>query len=184
VSTERALRSDARRNAEAVIDAARSLFAEKGVDVPMEQIGRAAGIGKGTLYRHFPTKDHLLAAVSRGRFDRLRAEADSLISDNGDPLSALTQWLCDFDRSAQHYRGMRAIVSVGIADEGSAIFADCSAMTERAGTLLRKAQETGQVRQDIAITELLSMVAALPERFRDEDGSSRLLEIVLRGITA
>lgn len=57
MSTERPLRADARRNALAVIEAARTLFAENGVDVPMEEVGRAAGVGKGTLYRHFPTRE-------------------------------------------------------------------------------------------------------------------------------
>jgi hypothetical protein len=74
------------------------------------------------------------------------------------------------------------VVSAGIADEGSAIYSGCVPMKERAGILLRRAQDAGQVCGDIEITELLSLVAALPERFRSSDGSSRLLEIILRGI--
>lgn len=182
MSLERPQRADARRNALAVIEAARALFAERGIDVPMEEIGRAAGVGKGTLYRHFPTRDHIFAAVSRDRFDRLSAQAETLLAEAGDPLTALTRWLRDYDRSAQHYRGLRKIVSEGIADEESAIFTDCAPMKERAGTLLCRAQEDGQVRNDIDITELLSLVAALPDRFRDDEGSSELLDLVLRGI--
>jgi AcrR family transcriptional regulator len=182
MTADRPIRADARRNALAVIEAARTLFAENGVDVPMEEIGRAAGVGKGTLYRHFPTRDHLFAAVSRDGFRRLTAEAESFLAESGDAWIALVDWLRDYDRSAQQYRGLRAVVSAGIADEGSAIFMDCAPMKERVGTLLRRAQEAGQVRDDIEITELLSLVAALPERFRDTDGSSRLLEFVLRGI--
>jgi AcrR family transcriptional regulator len=181
-NNERPLRADARRNALAVIEAARLLFAEKGADVPMEEIGRAAGVGKGTLYRHFPTRDHVFAAVSRDRFDRLTAEAEALLAESGDAFAALQEWLRDYDRSAQRYRGLRAVVSAGIADEASAIFADCGPMKARAGTLLKRAQKTGRVRKDVDITELLSLIAALPERFRDADGSSRLLDIILRGI--
>jgi AcrR family transcriptional regulator len=182
MTTDRPLRADARRNALAVIAAARELFAEGGVDVPMEEIGKAAGVGKGTLYRHFPTRDHLFAAVSRDRFDRLAAEAEASLAEAGDSRAALIAWLRDFDRSAQEYRGLRGVVSVGIADEGSAIFTDCAQMKARAGGLLERAQEAGLIRADIDITELLSLVAALPDRFRDADGSSRLLEIVIRGI--
>lgn len=184
MSTERPLRADARRNALAVIEAARTLFAENGVDVPMEEVGRAAGVGKGTLYRHFPTRDHLFAAVSRARFERLTDEAEAYLVKPGDAHAALVGWLRDYDRSAQEYRGLRAVVSAGIADENSAIFTDCVPMKERAGRLLARAQEAGQVRGDIEITELLSLVAALPEQFRAADGSSRLLEVVLRGIVA
>lgn len=183
MTPERPLRADAARNARAVIDAARALFAEYGVGVAMEQIGKAAGIGKGTLYRHFPTKDHLLAAVSRDRFDRLTASAESLITESTDPMDALAEWLRDFDRSAQRYRGMRAVLSEGIADEGSAIFADCRAMTSRVDALLEHAKEAGRAREDVEVTSLLSMVSALPERFRHDDGSSDLLDIVIRGIS-
>jgi AcrR family transcriptional regulator len=182
MTAARPLRADARRNALAVIDAARTLFRERGVDIAMEEIGRAAGVGKGTLYRHFPTRDHLLAAVSRDRFDRLTAEADSMLEDAEDPRSALNDWLRDFDRSAQEYRGLRAAVSEGIANSGSAIFTDCAAMKQRAARLLERAQAVGQVRVDIDITPLLSLVAGLPEQFRGEDGASQLLDIVLRGL--
>jgi AcrR family transcriptional regulator len=163
MNTARPLRADARRNATAVIDAARILFAEKGVDIPMEEIGRSAGVGKGTLYRHFPTRDHLLA---------------------GDARSALNEWLRDFDRSAQEYRGLRAVVSAGIGNSGSAIFTDCAAMKQRAARLLDRAQGLKLLRSDIEITPLLSLVAALPEQFRNDDGSSQLLDIVLRGLVA
>jgi AcrR family transcriptional regulator len=176
------MRADARRNALAVIDAARTLFAERGVDVPMEDVGRAAGVGKGTLYRHFPTKDHLIAAVSRDRFDRLTTAADGLAAEFPNPVDALRAWLVDYDRSAQEYHGLRAVESAGIADEASAIFTDCAPMKDRAGTLLAAAQATGQVREDVDITPLLSLVASLPEGFRTEEGSSQLLPIILRGI--
>lgn len=181
MSIDRPLRADARRNAEAVVNAARRLFQEQGTGVPMEVIGREAGIGKGTLYRHFPTKDHVVAAVSRDRFDRLTEAADAL-GGAKDPMAAFVDWLRDFDRSAQRYRGLNAVVSDGIADEASVISANCSPMKASARTLLQRAQEAGQARTDIEITELLSMIAALPEQFRDEDGSSRLLDIVIRGI--
>jgi AcrR family transcriptional regulator len=184
MTIDRPIRADARRNALAVVEAARALFDDRGVDVPLEEIGRVAGVGKGTLYRHFPTRDHIYAAVSRDRFDRLTDEADALIAASGDPWNALADWLRDYDRSAQRYRGLRAVVSAGLADQRSAIFHDCAPMKASAGTLLQRAQRAGRVREDIEITALLSMVAALPEQFRDDDGSSTLLEVILRGIRA
>ncbi|MFE7507711.1 TetR/AcrR family transcriptional regulator [Promicromonospora sp. NPDC057488] len=182
MASDRPLRADARRNALLVIEAARTLFAERGVDIPMEDVGRAAGVGKGTLYRRFPTKDHLIAAVSRDRFDRLTAAAGELAAEFPDPVDALGAWLRDYDRSAQQYRGLRAVESAGIADAGSAIFTDCAPMKERAGVLLAAAQAVGGVRADVEITPLLSLVASLPDAFRAPDGSSLLLPVVLRGI--
>lgn len=182
MSRDRALRADARRNADAIIEAAQAVFTEKGVDVPMEEIARAAGVGKGTLYRHFPTKDHVFAAVSHERFSRLTSDGEALLAEANDPLEAFIKWLRDYDRSAQRYRGLRAVVSTGIADETSAIFVDCAPMKEVARQLLKRTQDTGQARRDIDITELLSLIAALPERFRDEAGSSRLLDVILWGL--
>src|SRR5215831_10621549 len=72
---DRALRADARRNREAVIKAAKELFAEQGLDAQMPDVARAAKVGVGTVYRHFPTKDHLIAALVAGRFERLADKA-------------------------------------------------------------------------------------------------------------
>src|SRR5438552_15813627 len=74
-SATRALRSDARRNREAVIGAAKKLFADQGLDAQMPDVARAAKVGVGTVYRHFPTKDDLIAAMADERFERLADKA-------------------------------------------------------------------------------------------------------------
>src|SRR5439155_17885485 len=70
-SVERVLRADARRNHKRVLDAARRCMARKGLDAQIEEIARAAGVGVGTVYRHFPTKEHLVEALAMARFERL-----------------------------------------------------------------------------------------------------------------
>src|SRR5919106_3628855 len=72
----RALRADARRNREAVVAAAKKLFADEGLDAQMPDVAKAAKVGVGTVYRHFPTKDHLIAALAEDRFERLAEKAD------------------------------------------------------------------------------------------------------------
>src|SRR5947209_14869447 len=95
ISAERSLRADARRNREAVIAAAKKLFADQGLDAQMPDVARVAKVGVGTVYRHFRTKDELIAALVADRFERLAEKAREGLQA-GDPW----QGFCDFIRFA------------------------------------------------------------------------------------
>jgi len=183
VKADRELRVDAQRNYDAVLAAAHQLFAEKGIDVSMEDVGRAAGVGKGTLYRHFPDKDHLYAAVSVERFAALRDRATELATSD-DSWAALSSWLRDFDRSAHHYRGLSARVSEGLGRTDSAVARACEPMKARAKVLLEHAQSAGEISSDLDITAVLTLVSSLPDSYRQGEGSSELIDVVLRGLHA
>lgn len=87
--TMRRERKDTRRNMQLVLDAAHALFAERGNDVTMEQVARRAGVGVGTIYRRFPSKEHLFAAVSQAACDRTRHSVDRAALSDQDPLNRL-----------------------------------------------------------------------------------------------
>src|SRR3954451_5950498 len=95
----KALRADAQRNYDALLAGGKILFARFGVDAPFEDVAREAGVGQGTLYRHFPTRDHLFVAILQERVDFLDAKATELL-DAPDAWQALTEWLRLFDQSA------------------------------------------------------------------------------------
>jgi len=175
------LRADARRNRERVLAAAHRLFAEHGIDIPMDDVGREAGVGKGTLYRNFPTRDHLYAAVSAERLAGLCERAVALATED-DPGEALASWLGDFDRSARRYRGLSARVADGLGRKDSALAQACHPMQDDAAQLLARAQAAGQVDPSLTILQLLTLVSGLPDDMRSPDGSSVLLPVVLRGI--
>jgi AcrR family transcriptional regulator len=175
------LRADALRNRRLVLAAAHRLFAERGIDVTLDDIGREAGVGKGTLYRNFPSRDHLYAAVSLERVTELHDRAVELSGAN-DPWEALVGWLGDFDRSAGRYRGLSARVAEGLGREDSAIAQACHPMQHEAATLLARAQAAGRVDPDLTILQLLTLVSGLPDDMRTTDGASLLLPVVLRGI--
>ncbi len=177
------LRADAQRNRDRVLAAAHELFAERGIDVPMDEVGKAAGVGKGTLYRHFPTRDDLYAAVSLERFAALRERALELAGAE-DSWRALVTWLTEYDRSARRYRGLSARVAEGLGREDSAISQACHPMRQDAATLLASAQADGRVDPALTIVQLLTLVSGLPDDMRAPDGSSVLLPVVLRGIRA
>ena len=90
---ETPLRADARRNRDQIIAAARTIFAEQGADVPMEEIARAAGVGVGTLYRRFPDRDALISAVARDNFGRVLNEARAAIDEEPTAWEALVRLL-------------------------------------------------------------------------------------------
>ena len=100
-------RADAQRNHDAVLAAARAVFAQAGIDAPMEDVARAAGVGKGTLYRRFPTREHLFAAILQDRVDELDASAQGAL-DAPDVWRALSEWLELYDRCATGYRRRNA----------------------------------------------------------------------------
>ncbi|MGH7608830.1 MAG: TetR/AcrR family transcriptional regulator, partial [Candidatus Dormibacteria bacterium] len=107
--TGRHLRADAQRNRELLIATAGAAFAARGAEVPLEEIARGAGVGIGTLYRHFPTRDLLVEAVYRREVDLLCERADQLLETLA-PERALAEWLRLFVRHVATKRGMLSVL--------------------------------------------------------------------------
>jgi AcrR family transcriptional regulator len=176
-------RADARRNYDALLAAGKAVFARSGTDAPLEDVARAAGVGQGTLYRHFPTREHLFVAIMKDRVDLLDVEARKLI-DAPDAWQALTTWLRLYDRSATEYRGMSARVSDGLADDGSPVAAACAPMKASFALLFTRARDQGTVRADVTAVQVLTMIANLPKDPRSGTTISPYLDIVLSGLRA
>jgi AcrR family transcriptional regulator len=177
----RPLRADARRNYDALVTAGKSVFARGGTDAPLEDVGREAGVGRGTLYRHFPSREHLFVAIMEERVNELDARAKELF-DAPDAWQALVEWLRLFDRSATEYRGMSARVGDGLAEDGSPMAAACAPMKKSFGRLLRRAQREADVRSDLTAVELLAMISALPKPAPGARRTSPYLDVVVRGL--
>jgi AcrR family transcriptional regulator len=177
----RALRSDARRNRDDLLEAGRALVLTFGAELPFEEVARRAGVGKGTLYRHFPTRDHLLAALLTERFQALTDRAEAALTES-DPQDALVGWLAEFDRLPHGLRGLGARLGQTIGDDASAVSQACAPMKTAFGALLDRAQKAGHVRHDIDPVGVLSVVASLPQQFRDESGSSNYLPVIVDGL--
>ena len=156
----RAQRVDAQRNYERILAVAATVVEEQGTDASLRDIARRAGIGLGTLYRHFPTRDALLETLLRERFSRLAARADEL--QTGHPADeALTVWLREFITGATAYRGLAASLMATLGDPGSPLYASCKAMREAVAALLRKGQEAGHLRPDVDGTDIFALINAV-----------------------
>jgi AcrR family transcriptional regulator len=157
-STVRPLRADARQNYERLIEVAADTIGELGPSVSLEEVAKRAGVGIGTLYRHFPNRQALLEAVYRDQVTAHCARARELQATTT-PAEALTLWLHSL---LIHNLTMRGLKEALMAGEVSPVTSECKAkMHEVGGELLRRAQETGAVRGDIEVTDLLRLVHSI-----------------------
>jgi AcrR family transcriptional regulator len=175
------LRADAQRNYDALLDAAKTVFAQFGADAPLEVVAQTAGVGQGTLYRHFPTREHLFVAILKERVDFLDATAQQLL-DAPDAWLALSEWLGLFERSAVEYSGMSARVGEALTDDDSPVAAACAPMKSSFALLFERAQRQVDIRRDISAVQLLNMISALPKHQPQSQTVSPYLAVVLSGL--
>src|SRR4051812_36390848 len=152
-------RADARRNYEKVLTAAREAFAEGGESTALEEIARRAGVGIGTLYRHFPNRQALLEALYVDEVEEVCRSAAQ--RDDADPWEALTGW---FERFIAYLATKRALAHelLNYLDPDARLFQVCRASLFDAGEpLLKRAQEAGVVRPDVSIGEVIQMVIGI-----------------------
>ncbi|MEV6373319.1 TetR/AcrR family transcriptional regulator [Micromonospora musae] len=178
-------RSDARRNRDLIIAAARKAVAAQGTDTSLREIARRAGVGIGTLYRHFPTREAMLEALLDADFEALRLRADSLLAAPS-PDEALLTWLREMAAGSATYRGLPESIMDALADEESRLHITCAQMRSAGGRLLERAQRAGSVRDDVSITEVISLVLGLAwaaERAGEAtDLAARLLTTAMYGL--
>ena len=175
--TARPQRADAQRNVAKLLDAAREAFAAHGPNAPLDDIARAAGVGAGTLYRHFPTRLALLEAVYRDNVERLCADGERLAATEP-PGDALVDWLRAFVGIVSQKRGLAAALS----DEGRGreLFAECHVMINATGgELLDSAKAAGAIREDVVLGDLLKMVGAFAAAAEASPEGSALAERLL-----
>ena len=178
---ERPKRADARRNYEKVLAAAREAFAEGGESTALEEIARRAGVGIGTLYRHFPTRQALVEALYLDEVEEVCRSAAEL--DLADPWEALNRW---FERFIGYIATKRALTHelLNYLDYDAPLFRDCRAQLFAAGEpLLERAQEAGVVRSDVNIAQVIQMVIGIAKTPASEPGEiEHLVRIALDGL--
>ncbi len=159
------LRADAQRNLDRVLLAAAECFAERGVDASADEIARRAGVGHGTVYRRFPTKDALLAAVLGVHLRELAATADAALAEP-EPGEAFARFLRD---AADAYARNRSLIE---AIDRCQQTPEAGELVQAVRRLLRRAQQAGAVRGDVTADDVLSLVPT----------ASRFPEVILDGL--
>lgn len=156
----RNMRADAKKNYDQILSVARDLLATEGADASLRDLARTAGVGLGTMYRHFQSREALLEALLRTSFDQLNIRAGEL--ERTDPSdAALVSWLREIVALAHNYSGAIRSMVAAIEDEDSALHASCVAMKTGGTRLLVRAQAEGLARRDLDGADLFALVGAL-----------------------
>ena len=178
---DRPKRADARRNYDKLVTTAREVFAEQGSDATLEEISRRAGVGIGTLYRHFPARENLVEAAYLDGVEEICAAVAK--HDGEPPWEALRGWLLEMVGFAATKRVL-ADEMFAYLDRGAPVFRSCSgAIYDAAEPLLKRAQEAGEVRDDVDIGDVTKMVSGIAGlRTVERDQVERLVGIALDGL--
>jgi AcrR family transcriptional regulator len=185
-ATPRKPRADAERNRLRLMEVAKQAFTESGGDATLDEIAKRAGVGIGTLYRHFPTRDAMLQSVYRHEVEQLAEAADTLL-ETMLPLDALRAWLRLF---ADYLGTKRIIVPVikAAASDNSALFEYSSAQIRGAvNRLVARGIEQGEVREDIRGLDLLHAVFGFSNTDDQADWTQRayrLIDILIAGLAS
>jgi AcrR family transcriptional regulator len=179
--TQRTKRADARRNYEKLVDAARDAFATEGTAASLEDIARRAGVGIGTLYRHFPSRQHLLEAVYLEEVEAICRSVEDF--SELEPWEALSGWLHRFVGFAATKRALAEQLFEYI-DRDSEVFRSCGdAINAAGGPLLERAQEAGVVRPDTNFIDVARMVGGISVIHTvDDEQIGRVLRVALDGL--
>lgn len=176
------MRADARENHDRLLEAAAEAFARDGADASLKAIAAVAGVGIGTLYRRFPTREALYIAVHRREIVRIAERADELIADR-EPVDALLTWLAEFADFLRAKEGMAEIFKAVMAG-GENPFLDLRVRTRDAAMRLLAAAAGAGIRQDVDPMDVLSAVHGVTLTASDPEQADRLVRLVLDGLRA
>ena len=178
-------RSDAIRNRERVLEAAKAVFSAGGPDASLEAVARRAGVGIGTLYRHFPTREALFEAVYRREVEQLGELSEQLKSEP-DPVEALRRWLRSNVEFVATKKGMSAALALAAHGKSSELIAfSFERLTKAVGALLDRAVAAGEIRADVSPEDLLRALIGMCY-LHDQPGWQasviRLLDVFIDGL--
>ena len=182
------MRADAQRNRDRIVEVARAVFRQKGYDAPLDEIARQAGVGPGTLYRHFPTKDALLDAVMQAWVDSVDEATEKALAHEGSARDLLLNWFETYVGVISAHKGGPAKLTSAIGSEESQIRTKCAVLVSANQRVLEHLAAQGALKPDVDAVQLARLVGGVatvadqselaPEVVRP------MLEVVADGVLA
>jgi AcrR family transcriptional regulator len=171
-------RADAVRNRQRVLDAAKEAFADEGLAVPLDEIARRAGVGAGTVYRHFPTKEALFEAVILERVRKLADHAQALTK--ADPEEAFFGFLERVIVGATASQDLVDALAANTLDSQGLIAGAKKDLLRAGGKLVDRAQKAGVIRPDVGVDEVMVLIGATTRTLREQRGNREVVLAILR----
>jgi AcrR family transcriptional regulator len=181
--TDRKPRADAQRNRERILEVAKQEFTRSGASASLEKIAKKAGVGPGTLYRHFPTREELLMAVYRSEMEKLAA-AERTFADTLPPVGALRAWLLLFVDAVQTKQIIAPVLNTLVGDPKKVFEASYAQIHEAIRALVKRAIRSGDIRKDLDPIDLLRALVGVANVATSPDwqqSARRLVEILILG---
>ena len=180
------MRADAQRNYDRIVEVAREVFREQGYDASLDLIAKQAGVGPGTLYRHFPSRDDLMDAIMKSWVERVEATADQALTHEGGPRELLLNWFEEYVRLISVHKGGPAKLTGAMGDDGSPIRTKCLVLQSAGGRVLDQLRAEGAVRDDVTslqVARLVGGVATVADQSDLDPAAVRpMLEVVADGL--
>lgn len=181
--TDRKPRADAQRNRERILEVAKKEFTRSGANASLEEIAKKAGVGPGTLYRHFPTREELLVAVYRSEIEKL-ASAGPKLADTLPPVEALRAWLLLFVDAVETKLIIAPVLNTLVGDPKKVFEAFHGQIHEALRALVKRAIKSGDIRKDLDPIDLLRAIVGVANVSAGPDwphSARRLVEILILG---
>jgi len=180
------MRADAQRNRDRIVEVAREVFREQGYDASLDLVAKRAGVGPGTLYRHFATREDLLDAIMQSWVDRVDEATEKTLAHEGGPRELLLAWFSVYVALISLHKGGPAKITSALDDEGSPIRQKCQVLTGATDRIVERLRSDGTLRHDadaVSICRLVGGVAAVADQSDLDQAAIRpLLEVLADGL--
>jgi AcrR family transcriptional regulator len=177
IRTARKPRADALRNHERLLEAAKTVFSQGGTEASLEAVAKCAGVGIGTLYRHFPTREALYEAVYRREVQHLACLAEDLMAD-AEPTEALRQWMRSNVEFVATKKGMTMALAIAVQSTSNLAAHTLQQLVTAIGGLLDRAVKAGEIRDDIGPEDLLRALVGMCYMHDKPGWQARVLPLV------
>ena len=180
------MRADAKRNYDRIVEVAREVFREQGYDASLDLVAKRAGVGAGTLYRHFPTRDVLVDAIMQSWVDRVTEASEKSLAFEGSPRDLLLGWFESYAALISLHKGGPAKITSAMGDPESSIRTKCEVLSGAADRVVRRLREEQALRPGVDAVQMCRLVggvaAVADQGDLDADAVRPLLEVVADGM--
>ena len=180
------MRADARRNYDRIVEVARVVFREQGYDASLDEVARRAGVGPGTLYRHFPKRENLIDAIMQVWVDSVEQAAEKALASEGTPRDLLMTWFVEYVRLISLHKGGPAKITSAMDDPDSPIQTKCQVLRTAGDRVVQRLRAEEALRDDVdtlQISRLVGGVATIADQADLGDDAVRpMLEVIADGL--